>query len=85
MTPATQKPDPLSPVPGSPMSLGVKRKTANTVEPVFWRARPARFYENLVADYKLDAIVDLAAGDGTLMAFCAKDVNVTQSWGFENK
>ncbi len=55
------------------------------MEPVFWRARPARFYENLVADYKLDAIVDLAAGDGTLMAFCAKDVNVTQSWGFENK
>jgi hypothetical protein len=51
---------------------GAKRKTIYTVEPVFWRSRPLKLYETLVADYKLSAVVDLSAGDGTLMVHCSK-------------
>ena len=53
---------------------GNKRKTVNTVEPVFWRGRPVKFYQTLISDYKLEkGIIDLTAGDGTLMIHCAKE------------
>ena len=53
---------------------GTKRKTVNTVEPVFWRGRPVKFYQTLISDYKLEkGIIDLTAGDGTLMIHCAKE------------
>jgi hypothetical protein len=55
------------------VGTGTKRKTLATVEPVFWRGRPLRFYETLLADYFLTAIVDLTVGDGTLLIHCAKE------------
>jgi hypothetical protein len=53
---------------------GNKRKTVHTVEPVFWRGRPVKFYQTLISDYKLEkGIIDLTAGDGTFMIHCAKE------------
>jgi len=55
------------------VGTGAKRKTLATVEPVFWRSRPTRFYESIVADYKISSIIDLTPGDGTAMTYCAKE------------
>ena len=53
---------------------GVKRKTVQTVEPVFWRGRPLKCYQTLISDYKLEkGIIDLTPGDGTLLIHCAKE------------
>ncbi len=51
---------------------GTKRKTPDTIEPVFWHARPQKLYQELMSSYRLGAIIDLAAGDGTLAMICAK-------------
>jgi hypothetical protein len=51
---------------------GQKRKTMDTVEPVFWHARPLKLYKELLGSYKLAAIIDLTTGDGTLATHCAK-------------
>jgi hypothetical protein len=61
------------PTVGEEVGTGVKRKTGATIEPVFWRSRPLKFYDSLISDYALSAIVDLTAADGTLMAHCAKE------------
>ncbi len=51
---------------------GTKRKTGETIEPVFWHARPEKLYQELISSYKLGAIIDLTAGDGALAMICAK-------------
>ncbi|CAJ1452204.1 unnamed protein product [Effrenium voratum] len=51
---------------------GVKRKTADTVEPVFWHARPLKFWQEITHNFKLCALVDFACSDGVLAFACAK-------------
>ena len=51
---------------------GVKRKTADTVEPVFWHARPLKFWQEITHIFKLCALVDFACSDGVLAFACAK-------------
>jgi hypothetical protein len=61
------------PTEGEDVGRGFKRKTATTIEPVFWRARPLKFYQTVIADYRLKGVIDITAGDGTLMTYCAKE------------
>ncbi len=51
---------------------GAKRKTAETVEPVFWHARPQKFWEELINSYKIAAVIDFSASDGVLALVSAK-------------
>ncbi len=51
---------------------GAKRKTAETVEPVFWHARPQKFWEELISSYKIAGVIDFSAADGVLALVSAK-------------
>ena len=42
------------------------RRTDDTREIAFYHAYPKEFWEEVIHDYQLGAVIDLAAGDGTL-------------------
>ncbi|CAK0812470.1 unnamed protein product, partial [Prorocentrum cordatum] len=52
---------------------GNKRKTVDTVEPVFWRGRPVKFYTELKHSYRMGKCIDISVGDGTLAVLCAQN------------
>ena len=60
------------PTPDEQIGRGTQRKSLNTIEPVFWRSRPEKLYQTLLADYHITAVIDLTAGDGVLMTHCVK-------------
>jgi hypothetical protein len=47
-------------------STGLNRRTDDTKEMAFYHALPSVFWDEVVHDYQLGAIVDLAVGDGSL-------------------
>lgn len=61
------------PTEGEEVGRGAKRKTLQTVEPVFWRGRPLKLYTTLVADYAMTAVIDVTPGDGTLLHHCISE------------
>ena len=56
-----------------PPGRGVKRKGAQTVEPVFWHARPAKFFDCLRKTHKVKGWIDFGGADGQLALQCAKN------------
>ena len=49
-----------------------KQRTADMTEPLFFHAMPAEFFEELIHDYSLGAIICIGVGDGAAALACLR-------------
>ncbi|MFM7988324.1 MAG: hypothetical protein ACKPKO_54330, partial [Candidatus Fonsibacter sp.] len=70
---------------GAPSHIVSVRRTKNTKELAFFHALPNTFWDEVIHDYELSAILDIAVGDGSLARTTVRNQITYTGFAFTDK